>query len=72
MDQKKVNFNIDQLKRYGFFQGVQHVAINTFEVFLDIVKFWPFLLYFIGIFGAKNFQVFQDRLELILHDRTGI
>ena len=30
VDQKKLNFDLDQLERYGFSQGVQHVAINTF------------------------------------------
>ena len=24
----------------------------------DVAKFWPFLLYFMGIIGAKKFQVF--------------
>ena len=52
--------------------SVQHVTINTFEAFLDIAKFWPFLLYFMGIFGAKKFQVFENGSNLILPDRLGI
>ena len=31
------------------------IEINTFEVFLDVAKFWPFLLYFMGIFLANFF-----------------
>ena len=38
--------------------GIQHAAINTFETFLDVAKFWPFLLYFMGIFGAKKISSF--------------
>ena len=56
----------------GFLHGVQHVTINTFEVFSDVAKFWPFLLYFMRIFGAKNFQVLENGSKLILLDKTGI
>ena len=52
VDQKKVNFVLDQLERCGFLHGVQHVSNNTSVVFFDIAKFLPFLLYFMGIFGA--------------------
>ena len=45
-----------------FLHGIQHVLINTFEVFLDIAKFLPFLLYFMEIFGAKVFEK-NDVLE---------
>ena len=71
MDQKKVNFDLDQQGWCGLSQGVQHVAFYTFKVFLDLAKFWPFLLYFMGIFRAKNFQVFENRSKLIQPDRTG-
>ena len=69
---KKVIFDLDQLERCGFPQGVQYVAINTFVVFLNVAKFWPFLLYFMGISGAKTFRVFENGSKLILPDRTGL
>ena len=52
---KKVNLELDLQERSGSLHGVQHATINKFEVFLDIAKFWPFLLYLMGIFGAKKF-----------------
>ena len=52
--------------------GVQHVTINTFEAFLNIAKFWPFLLYFMEIFRAKKFQIFENGSKLILPDGFGI
>ena len=63
---------LDHLGKYGFLHSVQHVTINTFEAFLDIAKFWLyFLLYSMGIFGAKKFQVFENGSNLILPDRLG-
>ena len=41
-------------------------------MFLDIAKFWPFLLYFMGIYGKQKFEVVENEVELILPDRTGI
>ena len=52
VDQKKVNFVLDQLETCSFLQGDQHVSNNTSIVKFDIAKFWLFLLYFMGIFGA--------------------
>ena len=69
---KKVHRELDQLERCGFLHSVYHVTINTFEAFLDIAKFWPFLLYFMGIFRAKKLQVFENGSKLILSDRLGI
>ena len=46
--------------------------ISYIKYFLGVVKFLPFLLYFMGNFGVKNFQVFKDGLKLVLPDRTGI
>ena len=51
---KKVYSKLDNLERCGFSHGIQHVAINTHEVFFNIEKFWPFLLYFMGIFKRKK------------------
>ena len=45
VDQKKVNFVLDQLERCGFLHSVQHVSKNTSIVNLDIAKFFPFLLF---------------------------
>ena len=39
VDQKKVNFALDQLETCGFLPGVQHVSNNTSVVILDIAKF---------------------------------
>ena len=38
VDQKKVNFVLDQLETCGFLQGVQHVSKNTSIVIFDIAK----------------------------------
>ena len=43
---KKVYFNVTSQRNAIFLHGVQHVAINTFLVFLNLAKFLPFLLYF--------------------------
>ena len=64
--------DLDHLEKCGFLHGVQDVLNNISEAFLDIAKFWPFLLYFMGIFGAKKFQVFENGSNLILPDRLGI
>ena len=39
VDQKKVNFDLDQLEMCGLLHGVQHILNNSFIVFLDIAKF---------------------------------
>ena len=39
VDQKKVNFVLDQLERCGFLHGVQHVSKSTSIVILDIASF---------------------------------
>ena len=39
VDQKKVNFDLDQLERCSLLHGVQHVSNNSFTVFFDIAKF---------------------------------
>ena len=50
-----------------------HCVLNDiYEVLLDITKFWPFLLYFMGIFGAKKFEDVEKGSELTLPYRTGI
>ena len=59
-------FELELQERCGFLLGVQHVAINTYEVFSDVAKFWPFLLYFPGIFEAKKFEIFENGSKLIL------
>ena len=64
--------DLDHVEKCGFLNGAQHVLNNISEVFLDIAKFWPFLLYFMGIFGKQKFEVVENGIELILPDRTGI
>ena len=64
--------DLGHIEKCGFLHGVQHVSNITFQVFLGVVKFWPFLLYFMGNFGVKNFQVFKNGSKLVLPDRTGI
>ena len=54
--QKKVYHELDHPERCGFLHSVQHVAINTFETYLHIAKFLPFLLY---IKEQKNFKILQ-------------
>ena len=69
---KKVYRDLDHVEKCGFSHGVQHVSNNKFKAFLDIENFWPFLLYFMGIFGKQKFEVDQNGIKLILPDRTGI
>ena len=60
MDQKKVNFDLNQRERGVVLQGLQYVTINTFKVHLGVTKFWPFLLYFMRIFGWEwEMKIFQ-------------
>ena len=49
-ESKKVFLDLGQIEKCGFLHGVQHVFIITFQVFLGVVKFSPFLLYFMGNF----------------------
>ena len=35
---------LDHLERCRFLCGVRHDGINIFGVFLDVAKYWPFLL----------------------------
>ena len=65
-------FDLGHIEKYGFLHGVQYVSNITFQVFLGVVKFLPFLLYFMGNFGVKNFQVFKTGSKLVLPDRKGI
>ena len=51
--------DLDHVERCGFLHSVQHVLNNIFEVFLDIANFWPFLLYFMGIFGKKILKLLK-------------
>ena len=37
-----------------------------------LAKFRLFLLYFMGIFGEKHLQFFENGLKLILPDRTDL
>ena len=69
---KKVYNDLNHVEKCGFLHGVQHVLKNISEVFLDIAKFWPSLLYFMGIFGKKKFEVVENEIEWILPERTGI
>ena len=69
---KKVFPDLGHMEQCGFLHGVQHVSHITFYVLLDVVKFLPFLLYFMGNFGVKNFKVFKNGSKLVLPDRTGI
>ena len=63
---------LDHLERRAFLHDIQLVIINTFEVFLDVAKFRPFLLDFVEILGAKRFLVFESGPNLILPDKLGI
>ena len=63
---------LDHLERCVFLHGVQHAAINMLEVFIDIVEFWPILLYFMEIFVAKKIQVFKNGSKLVPFDKLGI
>ena len=72
VDQKKVNFVLDQLETCGFLHGAQHVSNNISIVIFDIANLWLFLLYFMGIFGAYIFEVVKNESELILSDSTCI
>ena len=56
--------DLDHVETCGFLHGVQHVPNNTFEVFSDIANFWPFLLYFMGVFG-KLLEMEQNWVYLI-------
>ena len=57
---KKVYHDLDHVEKCGFLHGVQHVLNNIFEVYLDIANFWPFFLYFMGIFGKQKIQVVEN------------
>ena len=69
---KKGFLDLGHIEKCGFLHGVQHVSNIPFQVFFGVVKFWPFLLYFMGNFGVKIFQVFGNGSKLVLPDRTGI
>ena len=45
---------LDNLERCAFLHGVQHVAINTLEVFLDIAKFLAIFAIFHENFWSKK------------------
>ena len=45
--------------------AAQVAAINTYEMFLDVAQVWPFLLYFMEIFGAKKLEVFENGSKFI-------
>ena len=57
---KKKCLDLGHIEKCGFLHGVQHVSNIIFEVFLGVVKFWPFLLYYAGAmptisdFGPSN------------------
>ena len=40
---KKVFFYLDHVEKKRFLHGIQHVSINTFDMFLDVAKFLNFL-----------------------------
>ena len=69
---KKVYFDLNHRKKSVFLHCVQHVSNDIFDMFLEVVKFWPFVLYFMGIFGAKKFADVKKGSELSLPDRLGI
>ena len=60
MSQKKVFSDLGNIEKCGFDYSIQDVSNNTFQVFLDVKKFWPILLYFMGNIGVKIFQVFKN------------
>ena len=64
--------DLGHIEKCGFLHAVQHVSNITFKVFVGVVKFWPYLLYFMGNFAVKIFQVFKNGSKLVLPDRTGI
>ena len=50
----------DHVEKCGFLHDVQHVSNNLFKVFLDIAKIMPFLLYIVGIFRGKTFDIVKN------------
>ena len=62
---KNVFFDLGHIEKCCFLHGAQHVPNMIFLVFSGVVKFRPFLLYFMGNFGVKIFQVFKNGLRLV-------
>ena len=53
---KKVFLDRSYVEKWGFLYNVQHGSNIIFKYFFGIVKFWPLSLYFMGNFGANNFN----------------